>query len=245
MPNPKPVPPKQELEALYIVEGLSVYSLSGRFGVAEGTVRSWLKKYEIPIRNKQEQFAVNDAKARKAAEAQHAQFEFVDEAKASPQDERDGSSGDSPQPLACPTPIASAKASAASFDDENDDVTPFQQLSRREQALAVAYSESLIANDDATQEQIAERARCSADMLQRCLKEQTFQDAVRELTNPQFHFHGEMGLRQYALEKIQSKKVRPEELKTFAEIFGLIGPGGTNVNINLGTVYSNQKFKRF
>jgi len=45
-----PIPPKSELEHLYLHKGMSPQKIGDKYGCSGGTVRKWLEKYEIPLR---------------------------------------------------------------------------------------------------------------------------------------------------------------------------------------------------
>lgn len=233
MPQQLPPPNEDELRSLYLDQGLSIYAVAKKYVVANETVKKWLLHYSIPIRSKQVQEALTRSKIANAEPTKlpHVEAEIVDDSEAKPSEDKSGRNPASPL-------VASPAASA---DDEVQ--TAFDLLKPSYQRLCVAYVDSLLNQDGATQEEIAKRASLSHDVLQRQLGEPLFMDAVMELFNPQFQFKGALGLKQLLLDKIASGTIPKGEWKTFAELLGLVN-SQTNIFVgNMSFIHRDSRIR--
>lgn len=211
VPNQKPLPTREELEQLYVIDDLSVNEIGRTLNLHYYKVKELLLKYLL----------WDDVKAER--NKNYAARERAKQSKAKRlADEAAGEPGEAPaersEALQLPIVIDRAQTTVASELEQDD--SAWTRLNARQKQTALTFVRLMTQPVRATYEQIAEEAGISRDTLNQDMRDVDFQEVTTELMNRDARFLINTLMKQDLVKLLDSGKVNTRDRETVLKYLG-------------------------
>jgi transposase-like protein len=214
MGQPITPPEKEQLQALYEKQGLSVYALGKKYGVNDKTAKNWLQLYNIPVRTKNEQHAITHAKIRNAEPLKLLETQRVNAL-------NDPEGGEKSENV------------AKMPSDESEDETPFGRLTRNQKEAVVLLADL---DSQTTEEAICQRIGINQQTLRVWKKNPDFHYCLMSMRKTEMERELTMRWAEDMLARYTKggRDLTTTDRELTAKVLGLFSDGSvTNVSVNI------------